>query len=156
MRWKLILLTTHALSPKNAIIYGNYLYLLQKLCEAGSEKRKAEILNASRDGSVVPWQHVSLHGEYDFSARLYPFQTKERATKGPISGITALFRWWFEVDDRHKCQRRAAGVSQVKSLSHNVHGPAEALQPTAICFGKMDKVELRGKAIRLTRASVLS
>src|SRR3954471_20226447 len=80
--------------------------------------------------------------------RLYPFQTKERATKGPISGITALFRRWFEVDDRHKCQRRAAGISQVKSLSHNVHGPAEALQPTAICFGKMDKVELRGSLKR--------
>src|SRR3954464_6531349 len=39
--------------------------------------------------------------------------------------------------------KASTGVSQVKSLSHNVHGHAEALQPTAICFGKMDKVELR-------------
>src|SRR4051795_10148410 len=38
--------------------------------------------------------------------------------------------------------KASTGVSQVKSLSHNVHGHAEALQPTAICFGKMDKVEL--------------
>src|SRR3954469_3768381 len=52
------------------------------------------------------------------------------------------FCLWFEVADRRKCQRPAAGVSQVKSLPHNVHGPAEALQPTAIGFGKMDKVEL--------------
>ncbi len=52
---------------KNAIICWNYLYLSQKLYEADSEERKAEILNAIRDGSVVTWQHVNLHGEYDFS-----------------------------------------------------------------------------------------
>src|SRR4051794_26084231 len=75
-------------------------------------------------------------------ARLYPFQTKERITKGPISGMTALFGRSFEVSDRRKCHRRAARVSQVKSLSHNTHGPAEALPPTAMGFGKMDKVEL--------------
>src|SRR3954447_13939586 len=79
------------------------------------------------------------------SARLYPFQTKERITKGPISGMTALFGRSFEVSDRRKCHRRAARVSQVKSLSHNTHGPAEALPPTAMGFGKMDKVELRGQ-----------
>src|SRR3954468_18290793 len=75
-------------------------------------------------------------------ARLYPFQIKKRATTGPISGMAALSCMWFEVADRHKCRRRAAGVSPVKSLPHHVHGPAEALQPTAIGFGKMDKVEL--------------
>src|SRR3954454_5784247 len=75
-------------------------------------------------------------------ARLYPFQIKERATKGPIFGMAALFCRWFEVADRRKCPRRAAGVSRVKSLLHNVDGPAEALPPTAIGFGKMDKVEL--------------
>ncbi|MBV9937638.1 MAG: Tn3 family transposase, partial [Acidobacteriaceae bacterium] len=52
---------------KNAIICWNYLYLSQKLYEADSEERKTEILNAVRDGSVVTWQHVNLHGEYDFS-----------------------------------------------------------------------------------------
>ncbi len=52
---------------KNAIICWNYLYLSQKLYEAESEERKTEILNAVRDGSVVTWQHVNLHGEYDFS-----------------------------------------------------------------------------------------
>src|SRR3954451_3426619 len=85
----------------------------------------------------------------DRLARLYPFQTKERITKGPISGMTALFGRSFEVSDRRKCHRRAARVSQVKSLSHNTHGPAEALPPTAMGFGKMDKVELRaGPGIR--------
>src|SRR3954453_9481631 len=57
--------------------------------------------------------------------------------------MTALFGRSFEVSDRRKCHRRAARVSQVKSLSHNTHGPAEALPPTAMGFGKMDKVELR-------------
>src|SRR3954453_12819122 len=56
--------------------------------------------------------------------------------------MTALFGRSFEVSDRRKCHRRAARVSQVKSLSHNTHGPAEALPPTAMGFGKMDKVEL--------------
>lgn len=52
---------------KNAIICWNYLYLSQKLSEAETEERKTEIINAIRDGSVVTWQHVNLHGEYDFS-----------------------------------------------------------------------------------------
>lgn len=52
---------------KNAIICWNYLYLSQKLYEAEAEERKTEIINAIRDGSVVTWQHVNLHGEYDFS-----------------------------------------------------------------------------------------
>jgi len=52
---------------KNAIICWNYLYLSQKLYEAETEERKTEIINAIRDGSVVTWQHVNLHGEYDFS-----------------------------------------------------------------------------------------
>jgi len=52
---------------KNAIICWNYLYLSQKLYEAENDERKTEIINAIRDGSVVTWQHVNLHGEYDFS-----------------------------------------------------------------------------------------
>ncbi len=52
---------------KNAIICWNYLYLSQKLYEAETDERKTEIRNAIRDGSVVTWQHVNLHGEYDFS-----------------------------------------------------------------------------------------
>src|SRR5438270_11575372 len=78
-----------------------------------------------------------------FLARLSPFQSKERATKGPLSGMAALSCLWFAVVDGRKCQRRAARVSQVKSLPHHVHGPADAVQPMVVVFGKMDKVELR-------------
>lgn len=52
---------------KNGIICWNYLYLSQKLGEAKTEEDKNEIRQAVRDGSVVTWQHVNLHGEYDFS-----------------------------------------------------------------------------------------
>jgi hypothetical protein len=52
---------------KNAIICWNYLYLTQKIAEAESEERRQELLMAVRNGSVVTWQHINLHGEYDFS-----------------------------------------------------------------------------------------
>ena len=52
---------------KNAIICWNYLYLTQKIAEAESEERQQELLTAVRHGSVVTWQHINLHGEYDFS-----------------------------------------------------------------------------------------
>jgi len=52
---------------KNAIMCWNYLYLTQKIAEAESEERRRELLTAVRNGSVAAWQHVNLHGEYDFS-----------------------------------------------------------------------------------------
>ena len=52
---------------KNAIICWNYLYLTQKIAEAESEERRQELLTAVRNGSVAAWEHVNLHGEYDFS-----------------------------------------------------------------------------------------
>jgi TnpA family transposase len=52
---------------KNAIICWNYLYLTQQLQEAKTEERRAELLTTIKNGSVVSWQHINLHGEYDFS-----------------------------------------------------------------------------------------
>ena len=52
---------------KNAIICWNYLYLTQQIAAAESDERRQEILAAVRNGSVVTWQHINLHGEYDFS-----------------------------------------------------------------------------------------
>ncbi len=52
---------------KNAIICWNYLYLTQKIAEADSEERRQALLLAVRNGSVGPWHHINLHGEYDFS-----------------------------------------------------------------------------------------
>jgi TnpA family transposase len=52
---------------KNAIICWNYLYLSQQLLEAETEGQKAELITAIKNGSVVSWRHINLHGEYDFS-----------------------------------------------------------------------------------------
>ena len=52
---------------KNAIICWNYLYLTQQLQEAQTEERRAGLIAAIKNGSVVSWQHINLHGEYDFS-----------------------------------------------------------------------------------------
>ena len=52
---------------KNAIICWNYLYLTRELDAQDSEQRKTELIDAIRNGSVMTWQHINLHGEYDFS-----------------------------------------------------------------------------------------
>ncbi|MBI1928948.1 Tn3 family transposase [Candidatus Poribacteria bacterium] len=54
---------------QNAIICWNYLYLTQKIAEAESDELKHELLASIRNGSVASWQHVNLHGEYDFSEK---------------------------------------------------------------------------------------
>lgn len=52
---------------RNAIICWNYLYLSQVLAEEPDEERRQVLLTALKEGSVVTWQHLNLHGEYDFS-----------------------------------------------------------------------------------------
>jgi TnpA family transposase len=52
---------------KNAIVCWNYLYLTRELANEKNEVRKAELLAAIRNGSVVTWAHFNLHGEFDFS-----------------------------------------------------------------------------------------
>jgi len=32
-----------------------------------SEERRAELIEAIRNGSVATWKHFNLHGEFDFS-----------------------------------------------------------------------------------------
>ncbi len=52
---------------KNAIVCWNYLYLTRELANEKNEERKADLLAAIRNGSVVTWAHFNLHGEFDFS-----------------------------------------------------------------------------------------
>jgi TnpA family transposase len=52
---------------KNAIICWNYLYLSQLIAQEEDLERRQELLAAVKNGSVVSWRHVNLHGEYDFS-----------------------------------------------------------------------------------------
>lgn len=52
---------------KNAIICWNYLYLSRVLAAETDPARRAELIEALRQGSVVTWKHCNLHGEFDFS-----------------------------------------------------------------------------------------
>jgi TnpA family transposase len=52
---------------ENSIICWNYLYLSQKISGEDNFERKKEVINAIKNGSVVTWRHINLHGEYDFS-----------------------------------------------------------------------------------------
>ena len=52
---------------KNAIVCWNYLYLSRELAVEKNEERRAELIEAIRNGSVITWKHFNLHGEFDFS-----------------------------------------------------------------------------------------
>lgn len=52
---------------QNAIIFWNYLYLSQMLATCEDPVRKEEMLAIIKNGSVVTWRHINLHGEYDFT-----------------------------------------------------------------------------------------
>ena len=52
---------------KNAIVCWNYLYLSRELAAEENEERRAELIEAIRNGSVATWKHFNLHGEFDFS-----------------------------------------------------------------------------------------
>ncbi|MBA2727532.1 MAG: Tn3 family transposase [Parachlamydiaceae bacterium] len=52
---------------KNAIVCWNYLYLSHELITEKNEERKAELIEAIRNGSTMTWKHFNLHGEFDFS-----------------------------------------------------------------------------------------
>ena len=52
---------------KNAIVCWNYLYLSRELEKQPDEARRAELIEAVRNGSALTWRHFNLHGEFDFS-----------------------------------------------------------------------------------------
>jgi TnpA family transposase len=52
---------------KNAIVCWNYLFLSRELATEKNEKRRAELIEAIRNGSAATWKHYNLHGEFDFS-----------------------------------------------------------------------------------------
>jgi TnpA family transposase len=52
---------------KNAIVCWNYLYLSRELVTEKNEERRAELIEAIRNGSAATWKHFNLHGEFDFS-----------------------------------------------------------------------------------------
>lgn len=54
---------------QNAIVLWNYLYLSQLLANCSDENERNEIVSMIKNGSVITWRHINLHGEYDFRRR---------------------------------------------------------------------------------------
>jgi TnpA family transposase len=63
---------------QNAIICWNYLYLSEKVANIPTGEQREQLLTQIRNSSVVTWQHINLHGEFDFSDEklntIAPFQ----------------------------------------------------------------------------------
>jgi hypothetical protein len=53
---------------QNAIIAWNYLYLTQQIFKATSSERKI-LVQTIGESSPVRWQHINLHGTFDFSKK---------------------------------------------------------------------------------------
>jgi TnpA family transposase len=52
---------------QNAIVLWNYLYISQLLVNNENEADRKEMIEYLKKSSIVVWQHINLHGEYDFA-----------------------------------------------------------------------------------------
>lgn len=52
---------------QNCIVLWNYLYLSQILLNEDSQGKTA-LIKTIKQGSIISWRHINLHGEYDFKA----------------------------------------------------------------------------------------
>lgn len=51
---------------QNAIILWNYLFISNKLSEIEEEDEVQKNIELMKSSSIMTWQHVNMHGEYDF------------------------------------------------------------------------------------------
>lgn len=51
---------------QNAIVLWNYLYLSQLLANCIDDKERSEIASMIKEGSMITWRHINVHGEFDF------------------------------------------------------------------------------------------
>ncbi len=51
---------------QNVIVLWNYLKISDLLLKAEDKKSFDEILKTVKSGSIMTWQHINIHGEYDF------------------------------------------------------------------------------------------
>lgn len=52
---------------QNAIVLWNYLYISQKLAEIEDPQERQKQIDLLKNGSIMTWQHVNMHGRYDFN-----------------------------------------------------------------------------------------
>ena len=51
---------------QNSIVLWNYFYLSQLLTNCSGDQERAEMVSLIKEGSILTWSHVNLHGEFDF------------------------------------------------------------------------------------------
>lgn len=51
---------------QNAIVLWNYLYLSELLANCHDDKERDEMVSMIKEGSMINWSHINLHGEFDF------------------------------------------------------------------------------------------
>lgn len=54
---------------QNAIVLWNYLYLSQLLSNCMDDNERNDMVDMIKNGSIITWRHINLHGEYDFRRR---------------------------------------------------------------------------------------
>ena len=52
---------------QNSIVLWNYLYLSELLANNADNEQRKQMISSIKHGSVITWQHINLHGEYDFT-----------------------------------------------------------------------------------------
>lgn len=67
---------------QNSIVLWNYLYLSQLLANNDNKNQCKQIVESIKQGSMINWQHVNLHGEYDFT---------KHATNDPPFDLEKIF-----------------------------------------------------------------
>lgn len=74
---------------QNSIVLWNYLYLSQLLTNCVDEKERAEMISLIKEGSILAWAHVNLHGKFDFhrKAANEPFFDLAKILSIKIAGI---------------------------------------------------------------------
>ena len=55
---------------QNTVVLWNYLYLSQLLANCIDDKERSSILFLIKDGSIITWRHINLHGEFDFTKHM--------------------------------------------------------------------------------------
>jgi TnpA family transposase len=55
---------------QNAIVLWNYLYLSQLLTNCNNDKERNEMVSKIKEGSMINWGHINLHGEFDFKRQV--------------------------------------------------------------------------------------
>lgn len=69
---------------QNAIVLWNYLFISEKLSEIIEQEEHKKLLNSFSNSSIMTWQHINLHGEYDFE--IAKPTTSFDLEKNPIDG----------------------------------------------------------------------